>query len=784
MAIDVYLGPGETLDVTAVLRNRLGGAVLQRAIDSWTTDDATKATVVATGDRTARITGVASTGTTEIRAHVTSGVIVDIDSSMCTVHCTTAAGAIRSIDVSPSSFDLVAAATQDLIATFRDRDGNEVERAVDAWTTTDGSKVTVASTGDRTATATGVASSGTAAIHAEINTGLGAPLSSDDIVVTCVESPLIAATGGTITDVDGFRIHTFTASGTFHVTNGSGDIEVLIVAGGGGGGGTNTDETEGGGGGGGGVHHVPSTPVSAGSYAVVVGDGGANVAISAGTSGSDSSFDVFTATGGGGGGEPDSAQPGLAGGSGGGGGSTTFGAGESVGGAGTTDQGNAGGDGVFGNPKRGGGGGGGSAAGNIGGTVAGTNGDGGAGYTSDISGTTQTYAGGGGGGRGGAGGTGGGAAGGAGARGADGTTNTGGGGGGSSDGTSTPFPGGDGGSGVVIVRYSLTAAFTPSPITATGGTITDIDGFRVHTFTDSGTFEITAGQDTVTQLLVGGGGAGGGVDGAGVGCGGGGGGGVVPSSDVMTVGSFAVVVGAGGVGADTAPGASGGDSTFNGHTATGGGGGGGSGSNGADGGSGGGAASMTPPTTAGAGTTDQGNAGGPGAVTGKGGGGGGAGSGGKSGVGATDGLNEFGSTCGPGMIQGTVSGVLTCLDATGRCGLGTVPRQTGPGQFTCVPETQDTTGGTGTAAGIGGDGIASDISGTSTLYGGGGGGGNMELGVSGGAGGSGGGGAGSSTGAGADGAANTGGGGGGSGGAAGRAGGSGGSGVVIVRYPR
>ena len=56
-----------------------------------------------------------------------------------------------------------------------------------------------------------------------------------------------SATGGTITESEGYRIHTFLSNGTFEVIldQGSKEIEYLIVAGGGGGG------RYGGGGGGG-----------------------------------------------------------------------------------------------------------------------------------------------------------------------------------------------------------------------------------------------------------------------------------------------------------------------------------------------------------------------------------------------------------------------------------------------------------------------------------------------------------------------------------------------------
>ena len=56
-----------------------------------------------------------------------------------------------------------------------------------------------------------------------------------------------SATGGTITFITGYTIHTFTSSGNFVVTSG-GEVEYLVVAGGGGGG-----ADRGGGGGGGGT---------------------------------------------------------------------------------------------------------------------------------------------------------------------------------------------------------------------------------------------------------------------------------------------------------------------------------------------------------------------------------------------------------------------------------------------------------------------------------------------------------------------------------------------------
>ena len=78
----------------------------------------------------------------------------------------------------------------------------------------------------------------------------------------------IQASGGTIVDAGGYRTHTFTSSGSFVVSSGSGSVEYLIVGGGGGGGAWRG----GGGGAGGGVHG--SRSVSTQSHSVVVGLGG------------------------------------------------------------------------------------------------------------------------------------------------------------------------------------------------------------------------------------------------------------------------------------------------------------------------------------------------------------------------------------------------------------------------------------------------------------------------------------------------------------------------------
>ena len=264
-------------------------------------------------------------------------------------------------------------------------------------------------------------------------------------------------------------------------------VEYLVVAGGAGGG-----ANIGGGGGAGGYRTATGFSVTSGtSYTVTVGAGGAG-GIPAGStfqgvSGSNSVFSTITSTGGGGGGYASAAGAinGTAGGSGGGGGSLIdTAASDATGGAGTSGQGNRGGN-VSSSARGSGGGGGASAAG--GDTSSDTNGAGGAGTASSISGSSVTYAGGGGGGgypnNGGAGGSGGG---GAGANptngtGTAGTTNTGGGGGGGGGGVAPGGYGGAGGSGIVVVKYIGSQR-------GTGGTVTSVGGYTIHTFTSSGTY--------------------------------------------------------------------------------------------------------------------------------------------------------------------------------------------------------------------------------------------------------------------------------------------------------
>lgn len=276
-------------------------------------------------------------------------------------------------------------------------------------------------------------------------------------------------TGGSISTVGSYRLHTFTSSGTFTtyttITTG-----VFIVAGGGAGGTANA-----GGGGAGGVIDKSSHSVSSGSYSVVVGagntssvrvtgssDGTYGVPYNSSYAGGSSSVFGLTAIGGGNGGGDD--NHGFQGGSGGaaadnpsmygGRGLQPLQSGDS----GTYGYGNRGGNTLSPNPYSGdGGGGGGGGAGGRGKDQGEGNRNGGPGRQFSING--NYYAGGGGGmgehgapnegyGSGGIGGGGSASSG----TGSNGEANTGGGGGGGGG-----SAGGSGGSGIVFVYYNTSS---------------------------------------------------------------------------------------------------------------------------------------------------------------------------------------------------------------------------------------------------------------------------------------------------------------------------------------
>lgn len=225
------------------------------------------------------------------------------------------------------------------------------------------------------------------------------------------------ATGGGITTVDGYKIHTFIVSGTFtpDLTK-EGKIEVLVV--GGGGGGASAGAPGGGGGGGGAVvHDIINIPKGTAPITITVGSGGI-----VGANGTASTFGLGPITANGG-----QAGSGFNG--------------------GTSGSGFAGGSG---NSQGAGGGGGAQAAQTFKWTDAG--GIGGQGFGSTIEGSLKVYGGGGGGGSFGAAGRapGVGIYGGGNGGGGLASINSGGGGGGSSGGSASA-----GADGIVVIRYRV-----------------------------------------------------------------------------------------------------------------------------------------------------------------------------------------------------------------------------------------------------------------------------------------------------------------------------------------
>jgi len=341
----------------------------------------------------------------------------------------------------------------------------------------------------------------------------------------------------------------FTNSGILNVT-GYGTVELLAVGGGGGGGkGHATSLGYGGaGGGGGGVVHIAELSVSAGSYAIEVGSGGA-----VSSNGCVTKALGVTAFGGGAGADYDSrsgqsspapydGSPGKDGASGGGcchaayypnGSDSPVDGGKALY-ALYCNYGNEGGSSAH---QYGSGGGGG--AGTKGGDgVSSRPGSGGDGLPFEITGQSVYYGGGGTGYRGDKdysaevfGGKGGG-----GGYGLPGTDGLGGGGSGNQP----------GGSGVVVVRFRK-SVWKEEFDGATGGDMTRAKGYRIHTFAVDGTFTMPC-TGKVEVLLVGGGGGGGycNPDNKMQGGGGGGGGGVVLTNVFLPAGSYDIVVGAGG----------------------------------------------------------------------------------------------------------------------------------------------------------------------------------------------------------------------------------------------
>ena len=298
----------------------------------------------------------------------------------------------------------------------------------------------------------------------------------------------ISATGGTITTDGNYKIHSFTNTGnTNFVVTGSGTVEYLVIAGGGGGGSANT-----GGGGAGGYRTASGFAVTAQTYTITVGAGGAggiySEAIYSGSKGSDSTFSTITSEGGG------LAPSSGTGGSGGSGGGNAYNQNTGTGGLATSGQGNNGGLGKGATPAYGGGGGGG--AGGVGQNAPSGGGAGGNGLASSITGSSITRAGGGGGsaqgGSGGAGGSGGGGSGSnSNVAGISGTANTGSGGG--AGGGGSAGVGGGGGSGIVILKYDY--------VTTTTNLLPNIQNGTVFEETDTNkSFIFNSSTSTWTQI--------------------------------------------------------------------------------------------------------------------------------------------------------------------------------------------------------------------------------------------------------------------------------------------
>jgi len=299
-------------------------------------------------------------------------------------------------------------------------------------------------------------------------------------------APYISATGGTVTTYSSggidYKVHTFLSGTTNFVISShktGATVDVLLVGGGGGGGGGFSVSASGGGGGAGAFRAIAGHAISAQTYSIVVGNGGAGGVGSPGvgvrsngtyggqdgSNGSNSTAFGYTVNGGGGGttyydvvGRANGNASG--GGNGGAGGlhnntGTTRASDGTYGNAGGLQGGTGQSNGTT---SCGGGGGAGGQGGD--GSSGGSGGAGGIGSQNNYrTGSNVYYAGGGGGGHAGTGKTaasggngGGGAAGADNSNGVNGTANTGGGGGGASAQSGTRS-GGSGGSGIVVIRY-------------------------------------------------------------------------------------------------------------------------------------------------------------------------------------------------------------------------------------------------------------------------------------------------------------------------------------------
>jgi hypothetical protein len=239
------------------------------------------------------------------------------------------------------------------------------------------------SSGVISGTAPGVVNATTYSFTINASDGINAAQSRSFSVTV---NPLTVS-GGTLTSDTTYYYRVFTSSGTL-TSNGSLSADVLVIAGGGSGGHAIANTSGDAGGGGAGGVRSASVTINSGTNSIVVGNGGAAIAVNPpsnstkGNRGENSSALGITSTGGGGGGADNGASdyPGQSGGSGGGGSNGAVGGSGNQGGY-NPPEGYSGGNA---NPNTAGGGGGAGGVGNSGSntTTGGTAGTGGPGTNS------------------------------------------------------------------------------------------------------------------------------------------------------------------------------------------------------------------------------------------------------------------------------------------------------------------------------------------------------------------------------------------------------------------
>ncbi len=134
---------GGTQQLTATLKDASGNTLTDRTV-SWTTSDATKATVSSTGLVTAVAVGSATiTATSEGMAGPSAVTILPVP--------------VATVAVAPAALSVGVGGTQQLTAMLKDASGNTLTGRTVSWTTSDATKATVSSTGLVTAVAVGSA---------------------------------------------------------------------------------------------------------------------------------------------------------------------------------------------------------------------------------------------------------------------------------------------------------------------------------------------------------------------------------------------------------------------------------------------------------------------------------------------------------------------------------------------------------------------------------------------------------------------------------------------------